>query len=180
VLRTRVGYAGGTAPSPTYRTLGDHTETLQIDFDPQMISYKELLDVFWNEHEPAAPAYSRQYRSLILVHDALQQQIAEKSKTEQEKLTGVKYHTAIETLQIFYLAENYHQKYYLRQRSSLMHDLLIAYPDEPSFINATLSARLNAVAGGHTSESLLQELAASPLLSENTKLRLAGNKFANF
>lgn len=179
MLRTRVGYAGGTAPSPTYRTLGDHTETLQIDFDPQMISYKELLDVFWNEHEPAARAYSRQYRSLILVHDELQQQIAEKSKAELEKLAGVKFHTAIEALRTFTLAENYHQKYYLRQRSSLMHDLQIAYPDEPAFIHATLSARLNAIAGGFTSEALQQELTANPLLSESTKLRLTGNKLAH-
>jgi peptide-methionine (S)-S-oxide reductase len=176
VLRTRVGYAGGTSPSPTYRTLGDHTETLQIDFDPQLISYQELLDVFWEAHEPAAPAYSRQYRSLILVHDALQQQIAEKSKADHEKMAGMKFETSIEPLQVFTLAENYHQKYYLRQRSSLMHDLQIAYSDEPAFIHATLSARLNAVAGGYTSEALLEELTASPLLSEKTKLRLTGNK----
>ncbi len=160
--------------------LGDHTETLQIDFDPKIISYAALLDVFWDEHDPASPAYSRQYRSLILVHDELQRQIAEKSKAEQEKLAGVKFHTSIEALQQFTLAENYHQNYYLRQRSSLMHDLQIAYPEEPEFVHATISAKLNAVAGGYTSEKLIRDLMDNPLLSEKTKIRLSANKSVNY
>jgi peptide-methionine (S)-S-oxide reductase len=176
VIRTRVGYAGGTKPSPTYRTIGDHTETLQIDFDPQKISYTVLLDLFWEYHDAFAPAYSRQYRSLILYADDEQKQQALASKEKYERMAQRNVYTAIEPLSIFTLAENYHQKYYLRQRSSLMRDLLQAYPTEAEFINATLSARMNAVAAGLMDKNLLAELLSNPVLSDDTKQRLSGNR----
>jgi methionine-S-sulfoxide reductase len=53
VVHTRVGYAGGTTPHPRYRDLGDHSETVQVDFDPAVITYAELLDVFWKSHNPS-------------------------------------------------------------------------------------------------------------------------------
>ena len=176
VIRTRVGYAGGTKPNPTYRTIGDHTEILQIDFDPQTISFTALLDLFWDYHDASAPAYSRQYRSLILFADEEQKQQAIASKEKYEQMAQRKVYTAIEPLSEFNLAENYHQKYYLRQRSSLMRDLLKAYPTESEFINATLSARMNAFAAGLLDESLLQELIANPILSQDTKQRISGNQ----
>jgi len=52
VIRTRVGYAGGSTNNPTYYNLGDHSETVQIDYDPTRISYEELLEVFWDSHNP--------------------------------------------------------------------------------------------------------------------------------
>jgi methionine-S-sulfoxide reductase len=176
VIGTRVGYAGGTTPNPTYRTIGNHTETLQIDFNPELISYSELLDLFWEYHDAFAPAYSRQYRSLILYDNEEQKQQAIARKETYEQITHRRVSTAIEPLSVFTLAENYHQKYYLRQRSSLMRDLLIAFPTEPKFIHATLSARMNAVAAGLMDKTLLEELLANPLLSEDTKQRLSGNR----
>ena len=176
VIRTRVGYAGGSTLNPTYRTIGDHTEIIQIDFNPDLISYKDLLDLFWEYHDAFAPAYSRQYRSLLLFSDEEQRQQALASKEKYEQLAQRKVYTAIEPLSEFTLAENYHQKYYLRQRSSLMRDLLQAYPTEPEFINATLSARMNAVAAGLMDEDMLAELLANPVLSEDTKQRLSGNR----
>ena len=67
-MRTRVGYSGGISKDPTYRSLGDHAETIQIDFDPRRISYAELLEVFCGSHNPCArpPSVrpsSRQYMS---------------------------------------------------------------------------------------------------------------------
>jgi len=56
VVRTRVGYAGGATENPTYHHLGDHTETIQIEYDPARISYQELLDAFWAGHKPTSSA----------------------------------------------------------------------------------------------------------------------------
>jgi peptide-methionine (S)-S-oxide reductase len=135
-----------------------------------------MLNIFWDEHDPTSPPYSRQYRSVILVQDDVQRELALKSKIKQEKIAGTPIYTAVESLTRFTLAENYHQKYYLRQRSSLMRDLLEAYPTEDEFIHATLSARLNAIAGGYESGALMQEVLANPLLSEATRNRLTGRK----
>jgi len=52
VVRTRVGYAGGTTEGPTYKMIGDHTETIEIDYDPAVISYRELLEIFFDSHNP--------------------------------------------------------------------------------------------------------------------------------
>ncbi len=64
-VRTRVGYAGGTLANPTYYNLGDHTETIEMDYDPDVITYTELLAIFWNSHDPTSPSYSRHYKSII-------------------------------------------------------------------------------------------------------------------
>ena len=68
MIRTRVGYAGGTTNNPTYRALGDHAETIQVDYDPTQISYEELLEAFWTSHSPTSRPWSRQYASIIFYH----------------------------------------------------------------------------------------------------------------
>ena len=65
MVRTRVGYCGGSKPNPTYRSMGDHAETIQIDFDPTRITYEQLLELFWTSHNPCRSAWSRQYMSAI-------------------------------------------------------------------------------------------------------------------
>ena len=79
-MRTRVGYAGGSKPNPTYRDLGDHSETVQIDYDPSKISYQELLAIFWDTHNPGSRPYSRQYASIVFPHDAEQENLAMEAK----------------------------------------------------------------------------------------------------
>jgi peptide methionine sulfoxide reductase msrA/msrB len=61
VVRTRVGYAGGTTENPSYKIIGDHTETIEIDYDPNIISYQELVEIFFDSHNPYTNSYSRQY-----------------------------------------------------------------------------------------------------------------------
>ena len=157
VIRTRVGYAGGTTENPTYYTLGDHSETVQIDYDPAVISYAELLDVFWSAHNPRSPSFSRQYRSAIFFHDDQQRRLAEESKKRLQKDGRV--FTDIEPLSEFYMAEDYHQKYYLRSVEALMRELRARYPEERGFVDSTVAARLNAYVGGFGSlEQLEQEL----------------------
>jgi peptide-methionine (S)-S-oxide reductase len=114
VIRTRVGYTGGTTPDPTYHRLGDHTETLEVDYDPTRVSYEQLLDVFWQEHDPCHPAYSTQYRSAVFYRTEPEREAAETSRDHRGEHCK-KVHTAIEPLKTFYRAEEYHQKYYAKQ-----------------------------------------------------------------
>src|SRR4030042_6716444 len=87
VIRTRVGYAGGSLQKPTYYNLGNHSETIQIDYDPSRIIYEDLLRVFWESHNTEYPAYSQQYASIIFYHDDEQRKTAEDSlKQEQLRL----------------------------------------------------------------------------------------------
>ena len=55
VIRTRVGFTGGSSENPTYRSLGDHTETVEVEYDPHLTSYGNLLDIFWANHDPTTP-----------------------------------------------------------------------------------------------------------------------------
>lgn len=112
-MRTRVGYAGGTSPDPTYHRLGDHAETIEIDYDPSVIDYDELLDVFWRSHDPRPPAYSTQYRSAVFFRTEEERRAAQASKSRVETALGP-VHTAIEPLVRFHRAEDYHQKYYAK------------------------------------------------------------------
>jgi len=122
VKATAVGYAGGKTENPTYRDVcsGDtqHAEVVQVEFDPLEISYDQLLNTFWEEHDPTqvnrqGPDVGEQYRSVIFYHTPEQQALAEASKAALEK--SGKYSrpiaTKIEPAPTFWKAEDYHQQY---------------------------------------------------------------------
>ena len=109
-MRTRVAYSGGTVESPTCHSLGDRSETAQIDYGPGLISYEELLDVFWSSHSPTSKPWPRQYMSIIFFHDEEQQRLAVETRACQETLHG-QVHTEIVPFRRFYLAEDYHRKH---------------------------------------------------------------------
>ena len=119
-------YAGGTAVNPTYEEVcygrTGHAEVVQITYDPEVISYEELLFIFWRIHDPTTPNrqgndVGPQYRSIILTHDATQQQIAEKSMAEAAVLYPNPIVTEIVPLEKFWPAETYHQNYFNQHRS---------------------------------------------------------------
>lgn len=117
------GYAGGHVPNPTYEqvctgTTG-HAEVVQITFDPRLISYRELLQVFFAVHDPTTPNrqgadVGPQYRSIILYHNGEQKQIAEGviAELEAARVWPNPIVTEVVPLQAFYPAEDYHQKYF--------------------------------------------------------------------
>jgi peptide-methionine (S)-S-oxide reductase len=115
------GYAGGTRPNPTYEevctgTTG-HAEVVQVEFDPEVISYEKILELFWKAHDPTTANrqgadVGTQYRSLILFTDQAQRTAAETSKREAAKRFQLPIVTQIEALTVFYRAEDYHQDYY--------------------------------------------------------------------
>lgn len=167
VIRTRVGYAGGTKANPTYYSLGDHSETIQIDYDPTQITYRELLNVFWSAHEPTVRPYSRQYASIIFYHDEEQKRLALESLQQEEARRGRKVQTEIVPFSAFYLAEGYHQKYRLRAYRDLLREYTAIYPDLEDFVNSTAVARVNGYLGGYgTSDQLADEIGSLGLSPE--------------
>jgi peptide-methionine (S)-S-oxide reductase len=117
------GYAGGYVPNPTYRAVCNgttgHAEVVQIGFDPAVISFEDLLDVFFTVHDPTTlnrqgNDVGTQYRSAIYTHSEAQQQAAEQKIAEIEaaNLWPNPVVTEVEPLDHFYVAEDYHQEYY--------------------------------------------------------------------
>jgi peptide-methionine (S)-S-oxide reductase len=144
---------------PDYGNLGDHTETVQIDFDPRRITYAELLAVFWKSHEPGARIWSRQYMNAVFYHNERQQQQAMDSRAAVEQQTGAAVRSALAPLGTFYPAEEYHQKYLLKRRADLAGELYRIYPRAQDFVDSTAVSRLNGYAGGNgTPEQLAREI----------------------
>jgi peptide-methionine (S)-S-oxide reductase len=115
------GYAGGDLDDPSYEDIcsGDtgHAEVIQITFDPDVISYSQILDVFWLAHDPTTinrqgNDVGTQYRSVIFYHDDEQREEAENSMMRNQKNFASRIQTEISPLPTFWPAENYHQEYY--------------------------------------------------------------------
>lgn len=151
-----MGYAGGTKPNPTYHDLGDHSETLQIEFDPERITYKELLSLFWKAHDPTWPAQSRQYRAALFYHGEEQKRLALESREQEQTRHGRAIRTDVLPVPDFYRAEDYHQKYYLRQDRILMGEFRIIYPEARDFTDSTAAARVNGYLAGYGSQASLE------------------------
>lgn len=115
------GYAGGKEENATYSKISsgetEHAEVVQVTFDPGIISYEDLLYVFWRMHDPTTPDrqgpdVGHQYRSVIFYHDDVQKELAEKTKKEAQKLYDSPIVTEIVPFVGFWEAEDYHKDYY--------------------------------------------------------------------
>jgi peptide-methionine (S)-S-oxide reductase len=115
------GYAGGTTPNPTYEQVctgkTGHAEVIQIQFDPQVVSYAKILETFWEIHDPTTlnrqgPDTGTQYRSIILYNSEAQKTAAVASKAAAQKKLGKNVVTEIVPLKAFYKAEGYHQDFF--------------------------------------------------------------------
>jgi peptide-methionine (S)-S-oxide reductase len=148
VIRTYAGYAGGTKKNPTYYSLGDHTETIRIYYDPKKVTYEQLLDIFWAEHDPTARPWSKQYKSAIFYHSEEQKKLALATAALIEEKTNRKLYTEIVPASDFYPAEDYHQKYYLRNSAELMKIFKEVYRSDDDFVASTAAARMNGHGAG--------------------------------
>lgn len=166
-----MGYAGGTLQNPTYRRLGDHTESIQIVYDPSKTSYEALLDVFWESHNPCATSFSRQYMSAIWTTSDEQHRRALASKARAEKRMGKAIRTEIARIDRFWWAEDYHQKYYLRQDREIAGEFLAIYPSLEDFVDSTAVTRANAYVGGHGPADDLDRLGLSADAAARLKSR---------
>ena len=127
VKSTIVGYTGGRFENPTYNDVcthkTGHAEAVEIQFDPNEVSYEQLLDVFWSIHDPTTkdrqgPDIGSQYRSMIAYHTQEQELLAIKSKANLEKSNQLREDTIVTEIvpaSTFYEAEDYHQKYYQKR-----------------------------------------------------------------
>ena len=123
VTSTTVGYVGGHTENPTYEDVCSgqtgHAEAIQIEFDPSVVSYEELLNVFWENHDPTSlnrqgPDVGEQYRSAVFFHSQ-EQEVTAKASKERQQNSGIytkKIVTEITPANNFYKAEEYHQRYY--------------------------------------------------------------------
>jgi peptide-methionine (S)-S-oxide reductase len=121
VTATAVGYTGGRVDNPTYKqvcyTDTGHAEAVEVEFDPQRVSYEQLLDVFWSSHDPTqrnrqGPDVGDQYRSEIFVHGEEQRRVAEESRARAQERLPRPIATEITPASTFWRAEDYHQRYF--------------------------------------------------------------------
>ena len=136
VVDVRSGYTGGITNNPTYEEIctgkTGHAEVIQIDYEPNLISYEKLLNIFWKSHNPTTlnrqgADTGTQYRSAIFYHSEKQKETADKSKENVDKsdLYTDPIVTEISPLTKFYIAENYHQDYYRMNQNAPYCQLLI-------------------------------------------------------
>ena len=129
VISTAVGYAGGTREDPTYQDVctgrTGHAEVVEVEFDPGRVSYEELLDLFWNVHDPTTmnrqgPDVGTQYRSVIFFHSPAQESAAGASKAAQQQTGRCAGDVVTEIVPAapFYRAEEYHQQYLEKRRQA--------------------------------------------------------------
>lgn len=137
VEKVEPGYSGGKLEHPTYEQVSTgttgHAEAVQITFDPNAISYKEILEIFFSTHDPTTlnrqgPDVGSQYRSVIFYHNDQQKAIAEQVIREitEEKLFDAPIVTQLEPFRVFYEAEDYHRDYFKRHPEQPYCSLLIA------------------------------------------------------
>jgi len=127
IVKITSGYAGGTEPSPTYEEVctgrTGHAEVVQITYNPDKVSYNDLLDLFWKAHDPTTLNYQgadhgTQYRSIILTSSPAEAAAAEASKNKVQAQFKDPIVTEIKPLTAFYPAEEYHQDYYSQNKQA--------------------------------------------------------------
>ena len=148
VVRTRVGYAGGTKPDPSYHALGDHTEVFQVDYDPEVVSYTDLLDRAFRRHDPHSQPRATQYQNVVFAATPAQRDALD-AYLGANDLDPDGIQTRVERLSRFSLAEDYHQKYSLRSREQLVAPFDEAGYDDNDLRESPAAAVLNGDAAGH-------------------------------
>ena len=137
--------------------MGDHSESIRIEYDPTRVSYQNLLDIFWANHSPWDRSFSRQYASFIFCHNEEQRKAALASRDKIVEMSRKPVYTEIVPASTFYPAEAYHQKYALRSQMDLMKEFRSMYPADIEFVASTAAARVNGYVSG---EGTLAELEA--------------------
>lgn len=159
VISVTSGYAGGKGENPTYEEVstGDtgFVESIQLKFDPKIISFEHLLDIFWAVHDPTTlnrqgPDIGTQYRSVIFYHNDKQKNLALKSKKRMERSGELRDKIVTEILPFknFYTAEEYHQNYYDRNKNVNSYCSLVIDPKIQKLLdkfNADIKKEYNEV-----------------------------------
>jgi peptide-methionine (S)-S-oxide reductase len=148
VVRTRVGYAGGSKPDPTYGSLGDHTEVVQVEFDPDRLAYREVVAEVFAAHNPYQQPAKRQYQNVVLAESEAQFETVGEFLDDSD-FDPARVETRIEGLGEFTPAEHYHQKYSLRGKRWAKEPFEEAGYDAEAIRESPAAAKLNADLAGH-------------------------------
>lgn len=146
VVRTRVGYAGGTDPDPTYERIGDHSEVVQVDYDPDETTFAALVDEAVGMHDPTRQPAKRQYHHVLFHETDEERAIVERAL---DALEVPQVETRVEPLGSFTVAEPYHQKFNLRGKRWATDAFDDAGYDRAAVRESPAAAKLNAVLAGH-------------------------------
>ena len=157
-----MGYAGGELAQPTYHNLGEHTEAVEVSFDPGLISYQELLEVYWGSFPATLPSGPSRARTAVFARNDSQLVIAEASKRQLRRRLGEKITTEVVPGTAFWPAERMHQKFHLqRVYPELVGELAEAFADVDTFLASTAAARINAFVSGSADLADLEQAAAA-------------------
>lgn len=140
--------------------MGDHTESIEIDFDPAVISYQQLLAHALAQGSFGGRSYSKQYRSVVFYHSDEQKAPAQAMNIAE-----------LEPFRLFTRAEDYHQKYYLQQ-SAVAKDFYKMFPGSKAFTDSTAVTRANAIVGGHVAKEGIQGMLPVLGVSEATAQKM--------
>ncbi len=128
-----------------------------MDYDPEIVSYEELMKIFWDDHDPFSKPFSRQYAAILFYHDASQEKAARDHVARLEKERGRQVQTEVVPFREFYMAEDYHQKYFLKGEPALYGQIREVYPEEKDLVSSTAAARINGYLGGNGSLGQLRK-----------------------
>ena len=156
VVETRVGYAGGRYEQPSYTNMRDHSETVELLYNPELITYRELCTLFWHAHNPGWAGVLRQYANQLFFTSEEEREIAEEEAEARRVEAGAKIRTPIRELPAFYPAEASHQKHHLRSHRELMSAFRSIFPSEVAFTTSTAAMRVNAALAGYSTTELIQ------------------------
>jgi peptide-methionine (S)-S-oxide reductase len=155
VIATFVGYAGGSDPGPTYRSIGDHAESFQVIYDPEVISFDDLLELFWNKHDPYSGIWLKQYMNIAFYENESQKEAIESHVRRLEE-SGRTVKTRVSRLDAFTLAEDYHQKHSLRRFPDFIGEIEANSPNG-DWLFTYEATRLNGYLGGNGSCGILEK-----------------------
>lgn len=174
VLRTRVGYSGGRSTNPTYKSSDQHTEVVEIDYDPTQISYEDLVEIFFAKHNETLKPYDVRVKSLIFYRNDEQKRVAERilERIRSEAPEDEYVYTELKSFEVLYLAEDEHQNRSLKLEPSIYNEIKQMYETEENILNSILAAKLNGYIYGYGSPEGALELLEKSGLSEPSRLRL--------
>jgi peptide-methionine (S)-S-oxide reductase len=150
----------------------DGAEVVQVDYDSRVVSFKQLLDVFWRSHNPTGSNGSRLYQKAVFYHGLEQQKQAKDSLKSISAKLGRPVTSTIEPVR-FRLARQADQKYYLRHNASLWREFLSHYSDSQDIVNSAAAAKVNGYLGGHSDQVQFQAFAPRLGVSESSLERLS-------
>lgn len=162
MIATQVGYAGGTLADPSYHDIGDHREAVEVTFDPSVVSYETLLDVFWGGQPNNIPhGQEPRVHLAVMPRGPAQRAAAERSKAELRRRRGETIYVDIVPEPEFWAAERLHQKFALqRGHETLIRELADGRSESvDTFLHSTAAARLNTWLSPYGDEADLTEAA---------------------